>query len=704
MRGRRHDVGVCLGLAVWTIIAFGDLLWGAEYGFVTFDDPHYVVYNGHVHAGLSGQSVWWALTSFDALNWHPLTWISLQLDFTIHGLNPRGFHATNLLLHVANTLLLFLVLRRSTADVWPSAAAAALFALHPLHVESVAWITERKDVLSTFFWMLTLAAYVRYTRNPGPGRYCLVLLCLALGLMSKPMVVTLPCVLLLYDYWPLRRWPGSLAQCAIDAHGKFLNRPPFAPASVRQLVVEKIPMMLLALGSSVLTIQAGRRLIEDANRHLGFGDRVLNALTSYLVYLRQMFWPSDLAVLYLHPESGTDLAKGLVAGGLVAALTCLAMYLRKRRPYLLVGWLWYLGTLVPVIGLLQAGRQAHADRFTYVPLIGVFIALVWAVAEWSRERRLGRFVAAGATVALLGACTVISWSQLRCWRNSDLLWTRALEMSGEDPRLHFIVASEYLKNGDTHAALGHAQRLITLQPDDPDSHRLLAVILERSLKIEEAVASMKRAVELRPDSADIRRHLAKFLWLQGRIPAANDQHAAIARLEPLSAEGQNHHGLVAQRNGQYADAVRHLEEAVRLAPDNALYRCDLALALEDHKEWTAAQSEFRTALNTDPDCLAKCGALAWMLATHPNANRRDGVEAVRRARQVCSITRYRHPPFLAALAAAYAEAGQFDKAIATGEDAHRLALQAEETNFANQVGAALKLYRRGQPFRDGTQQ
>jgi tetratricopeptide (TPR) repeat protein len=695
MLSRPLQVVLSLGLIALTLIGFGDLLWGGPYDFLNFDDYDYVRDNPHVTSGLTWQGLSWALTSFSAYNWHPLTWMSLQLDSQLYGLAPRGFHATNLILHAANAVLLFHFLLRSTGAAWPAAAVAALFAVHPLHVESVAWVSERKDVLSTFFWMLTLLAYVRYAERPSVRRYLLVVLCLALGLMSKPMLVTLPCVLLLLDYWPLRRWPSA-------PPGQ--DGPRFALASAWRLVLEKIPLLLLAVGCCVLTMYAQRSLVQAGQQSIPFGLRAENALVGYVAYLRQMCWPNDLAAFYLHPYfrlspgEGLPAAEWVPAGLLLAAVTLLALLWRQRR-YLLVGWLWYLGTLVPVLGLVQVGLQARADRYTYIPLIGIFIALSWAAWESLGKRRSGRVALAVATIALLVACTTITRAQVPYWRSSATLCDRALRVSGDDRHVHAFASSLFLGLGETDAAIERAEAFRRLRPDDRRSHALLATALVRKGRLDDAVKALEEALALHPDDADFHKQLAEILWTQGKIPAALTHLAAVARLQPYSELGLNYQGIVLHHQDKVAEAVDKFEKAVRLAPQAAMHHVNLALALEDCGHKVAAGYEYRRALDLNPDWPADCNRLARTLATHPDRSRRQGKEAIRRARAACSVTNYCHPPFLETLAAAYAEAGLFEQAIETANRARMLAGEAGDKVLAERLDTALKLYKAGKPSR-----
>ncbi len=450
----------------------------------------------------------------------------------------------------------------------------------------------------------------------------------------------------------------------------------------------------------MLTVRAQGQLIENAQDYLPFNVRLLNALVSYVAYLRQMFWPSDLAVLYPHPMEQQSVALGVAAGVLLTGITLAALYWRRRRPYFLVGWLWYLGTLVPVIGLLQVGTQARADRYTYVPLIGIFVALSWGAADWLGRRRYARFALPAITAALLVACTALTWSQVRFWRNSTTLWDRALQISGDDPRLRWQLAYTSLRQGDMDVALAHAEALCKQQPDNPESHRFLATVLAEKGHLDEAVASLTRALALQPDSAASHRELAGILRSQGKIPAADAHYAVVARLEPQSVEGQHYQGILLQRAGKLDDAVRCFAEAVRLDPGGVLHHVDLALALEDQGNLPAAAAAYRRALEINSGWPKYCDRLARILAMHADPSRRDAREAIRLARASCSITDRRYPPFLETLAAAYAEAGLFKQAIATADHGRELAQQAGDQVLVERLDSALRLYSNAQPLRD----
>src|SRR5208337_1542954 len=421
---------ICLILTAVTIGAFWQL---KDNGFITYDDPAYISENPQVQGGLSRSGFLWAFSATTvAGNWHPLTWLSHMLDCQLYGVNPRGHHLTSLFIHLVNTLLLFWVWVRLTKRLWPSALVAALFAVHPLHVESVAWAAERKDVLSAFFWLTTMWAYLRYVERPGMGRYLLLPLSFALGLMAKPMLVTEPFVLLLLDYWPLGRWPQRPVVNSGRKKGKPTPGSGPHPAAWR-LAWEKAPLFVLAAISCLITIimQKGAGAVASMDK-LPLGARLSNALVAYVSYLVKMLWPRNLAVFYPHPLSGFPGWQIAGAGLLLAGVTALVLRGARRYPYLPVGWFWYLGTLAPVIGIVQVGAQAMADRYTYLPLIGVFIILAFGAADLGAGRRPRQLALAASFSLALLACLIFSWRQAGYWRNSQTIFTQDLAVTGNN--------------------------------------------------------------------------------------------------------------------------------------------------------------------------------------------------------------------------------------------------------------------------------
>ena len=760
---------ICLALGLITLGVFWPSL---TYDFLSYDDQAYVTENPHVRAGLTWPGVVWAFKSFSVTNWHPLTWLSHMLDCQLYGLKPAGHHLTNLLLHTASTLLLFLVLNRMTGALWRSAGVAALFAWHPLHVESVAWIAERKDVLSTFFFMLTLLAYERYAERsitPHASRithhvslfYLLTLLFFALGLMSKPMLVTLPFVLLLLDYWPLRRVQLST-----------LNSQ---PSTLWPLVVEKIPLLVLSAVACVLTIAAQRQgfaVVSTAGLPLSL--RIPHVLMAYVHYLGTMLLPRHLAAHYPY-VAAVPAFKVAGAATLLALLTFLAFRMAARRPYLLVGWLWYLGTLVPVIGLVQVGDQAWADRYTYIPLIGLFLAVVWGVCDLATTpaaeavRRPGPRVALGALAAMAALAMLVGTSlQLRHWKNTRTLFehaaavtqnnTRALTVLGsllaaegkpeEAKRLYMLALSYSPDNPETHFNLGkvldqqgkldesiaeYSQSLWSKQWRDK-AHILMGVALAKQHKYEQAVAHYQAALALNPESATAENNLARVLHSQGRLDEARQRYEAALKLDPQLAQAQNNLGVLLLQLGRLADGVPHLREAVRLVPGDAESQFNLAVALNQQENWKEAagifgrlapgrpndaklhcelglalthlgqtreaMSHYARALRLQPDYSEALDRLAWIAATDPRPELRNGSEAVNMAQRACELTEHKQAQYLVTLAAAYAEAGQTAEAVNAAETAGRLAAGAGQKELAEKCANLLDTVKSGKPWRE----
>ena len=474
---------ICVLLALACLLTF----WRVNLSdFVSYDDTAYVTENSHIQSGLTLKGIEWAFTTGHASNWHPLTWLSHMLDVQLFGLNPGWHHFINLLFHIANTVLLFLVLHRATKALWQSAFVAALFALHPLHVESVAWVAERKDVLSTFFWMLTMWVYLSYTARPGVVRYLSLLLCFALGLMAKPMLVTLPFVLLLLDYWPLQRLElgkqpretlNPPPQAAQKRKEKGRRRPAEAPARpavsrwalIRPLLVEKVPLCILVVLSCSVTYMVQKKGgAVGSIENFPLGVRVENAFVSYITYIAKMIWPSNLAVFYPY---GSLLPWQVVwAVSCFIAMTVMAARAAKRFPYLTVGWLWYAGTLIPVIGFVQVGRQALADRYTYVPLIGLFVMAAWGIPElarWWRHRKKVLIVFSALTIS---CCFIIAWNQVGYWRNSLTLYDHALSVTDDNDVIYYNRGNAYMALGDRERAIRDYDKAIGIDPKLPEPY------------------------------------------------------------------------------------------------------------------------------------------------------------------------------------------------------------------------------------------
>ena len=537
------------------LLAIAAVYWPVVgYPFTLFDDPDYVWLNPHVVAGLSWPGTIWAFTTLNFGNWHPLTWLSYMLDIRLFGMHAGVCHTVNVLFHAANTALLFWALKRMTGAVWRSALVAALFGLHPLHVESVAWIAERKDVLSTFFFMLTLLAYVRYvekSRVQGPRSkvfYGLALLWFALGLMSKPMLVTLPFVLLLLDYWPLKR----ILQLS----------------SFKHLLLEKLPFFALSIVSCVITYlaQAAGGAVKGISV-VPFGLRIENALVSYLAYLEKMVWPASLAVFY--PYSWLEPASVATAAFLLLVISGLVIFYLRRRPYLAVGWLWFLGTLVPVIGLVQIGAQALADRYTYVPLIGIFIAIAWGLGELAGNSPMRRATLTIVSVAAVAMCMRCSAVQVRFWQNTETLARHALAVTANNDNMQVLLGTALLEEGKFAEGASHLSEAVKLNPGNFRAQSNLALALADEGKIVEAIKTYRVAIGMYPREAKPHYMLGNLLSRQGNFAEAIAEYQTTLRIEPNNPLALNDFAwLLATapearfRNG--AEAVKLAERACRV--------------------------------------------------------------------------------------------------------------------------------------------
>ncbi len=659
---------VCVLLAAITFAVFGQTL-GHE--FVNYDDGLYVYENPVVVRGLSLKGIEWAFTHTVASNWHPLTMMSHMLDCQLYGLSAGGHHLTNLLLHAAAVIVLFLVLRRMTGSLWRAAFVAAVFAIHPLRVESVAWVAERKDVLSGLFFMLTLWAYTRYAQKQSsvgsPERaaavwfksvdYYLVLLLFSLGLMCKPMLVTLPFVLLLLDRWPLGRLGGR----EVTNSGR-------AGADRRRgnhLFVEKLPLLGLAVASCAVTILAQRRALRSSDE-LALSLRVGNALLSYVAYLGQMLWPSNLAVLYPFASGRVEVSGVALSLALLVGISAGCLVLGRRRPYLQTGWLWYLVMLLPVIGIIQVGLQARADRYTYLPEIGLLLLVTWTAADLCARWRFRRLLLGGGSAIILVALLVCARTQTSYWRNSESLWTHTLACTAD--------------NAVAHNDLGQ----VLFQKKRPD----------------EAIAHFRMALQIKPDYAEAHHNFGNALLQAGRADEAMLQYRQALDVNPEDARSHNNLGYLLLEKKRVDEAIVHFERALKIRPDYAEAHYNCGDALLRRGQVGQAIGHYREALRFKPDSVAVLDRLAWLLATSRDAHIRNGMQAVTYAKHACELTHYGVRALLSTLAAAYAEAGRFDDAIAAAQEACALARAAGNWNLLEKDQRLLDLYRAHQAYRE----
>jgi protein O-mannosyl-transferase len=641
-------VSLLLVALIWMV--FGQTL---HHDFVNYDDPSYVYENAMVTSGITPAGLRSAFSEPHARNWHPLTTISHMLDCELFGLKPGAHHAVNVLLHSAAAVLLLLVLARMTGAFWCSAFVAAVFAIHPLRAESVAWIAERKDVLSGFFFVLSLGAYHHFTRRRSVARYAVLAIAVVLGLMSKPMLVTLPVVLLLLDYWPLGRF---------SAPGVW---------TARSLIVEKLPLFALAAlaGMATLLIQkTGGAMTES----LPFGWRVANAFVSCIAYLRDLFWPAALAPFYPHPEGSISALATAGAVAAVVAITALAIWRRRENPYLLTGWLWYLCMLVPVVGIVSVGAQARADRYTYLPQIGVLIALTWAARDLTASWRYRTAVLGACAAAVIGLLAWQAHAQTARWRDSATLWAHTLAVTTDNDVAHNNVGDLHTRRGETEQALREYEKALEIRSRSRRGrydfllalyHSNVGTALQRKGAYAEAVRHYEQAIELQPDYAEAHLNLGGALAEQGKLDASIATYRNLLQMQPENAQAHSDLATVLLQSGAERDAVTHYEAALKIAPNAA------------------------TPLNN----------LGWLLATSRDPAVRNPTRAVALVRR--AIDASGEDAFLLhKLAASLAATGDFRKAEETAQRALQLANATGDAALAAELQRNLSVYRADRPL------
>ena len=665
LSSRGITLGIYLFLAVISLIVFGQTI---RYDFVNFDDDLYVYNSPAVKAGLTIKGIWFAFSRPHARNWHPLTTMSHMLDCQLYGLNAGGHHATNIILHTIAVLLLFRVLQQMTGAVWKSAFVAALFAVHPLHVESVAWVSERKDVLSAVFFLLMLDAYNRYARAASITHYLVVAVLFVAGLMSKPMLVSAPIVLLLLDYWPLRRFEQSSSTTG-KAQGLSSNQRRI----VRRLVLEKIPLLILSVGACIITFVLQKRA-TGAISPLPFLWRVQNAFASYVIYVWKTLWPTHLAVFYPHPNDTLAIWELILAAGFLLAVTCAAIVLRREQPYLFTGWFWYLGMLVPVIGLVQVGEQGHADRYTYIPQIGLFLLAVWLAADVTAVRQSGSRFAVAIAAVIIVALAWAAFVQTSYWRNSETLWSHALAVTSNNDVAHNNLGYLCVDRDELDKAISHFEAAARIRSGKRDAHydvgsafvqMNLADSLARKGQSEEAMVHYEEAIKLQPNYADAYYNRGSVFFATGRIDEAITDWEKTLELEPNHPDAHTGLGNALLRKGSLQEAIAHYEKALALAPEDPHSRNNLA----------------------------------WVLVTASDSSIRNGARAVGFAQEAVQLSGGREPRFLRTLAAAYAESGRFSEAVAVAKQAVLIARMEGKADVANHLQKDLVLYRGRLPLR-----
>jgi tetratricopeptide (TPR) repeat protein len=655
---RGITIAICLALAAVTLAVFAQTI---RYDFVNFDDDLYVYDSPVIKSGLTIKGALFAFTSPHARNWHPLTTISHMLDCQLWGLQAGGHHATNAILHVIAVLVLFRVLQNMTGAVWKSAIVASLFAIHPLHVESVAWVSERKDVLSALFFFLTLGAYVRYACRPSIWRYLLVAVLLTAGLMSKPMLVSVPVILLLLDYWPLDRIRSRASKTRrrkSEVHNQW---------SVKGLVLEKIPLFILSAGSCLVTFMIQKRA-AGAIPPLPWLWRIENAAASYVLYVWQTLWPARLAVFYPHPNNTLPEWHFVLVSGILAGATVAAIVIRRSRPYVFTGWFWYVVMLVPVIGLVQVGEQGHADRYTYLPHIGLFLLAVWGVADVTTIHRSASRIVVAATLVIIFALACAAFVQVRYWRNSETLWTHALAVTSNNDFAHNNLAYLLVDRGKLDDAISHFEAAAEIRSHKTDTHYNVG-------------------------SAFVEMNLADALARKGQSDEAMFHYEKAIRLEPNYADAYYNRGNLFFAKGRIDEAMADWEKTLQLQPNDAGAHTCLGNAFLRRSSLKEAIAHYETAVALDPQDPHSRNNLGWILATSSDAGVRDGAKAVDLAQQAVALSGSRDPQFLRTLAAAYAESGRFAEAIPTAQQAAATAGMQGKRGLAKRVEEDLLLYR-----------
>jgi protein O-mannosyl-transferase len=711
-RQRRRVILVCVFLVLAVLAVFGQT---ARFEFVNYDDGKYVYENQVVQGGLTWRGLCWAFSYSEIGHWHPLTWLTHMADCQCYGLWAGGHHITNLVLHAISTVFLFLTMLRMTGALWRSAFAAAVFSVHPLRAESVAWIAERKDVLSGVFFMLTLWTYLNYVGRPSPLRYLAMAASFALGLLAKNMLVTVPLLLLLLDWWPL----GRMRSSCHEQTGQASSGTPFLG-----LVREKIPLLLLSAASCLATICSSEK-IEEAFRTPTLA-RIENAPVSYLVYMRQMFCPTSLASVYPFPHDGPPVGEVLGALALLTAVTLIVVANRVQRPFLLVGWLWYLGMLLPAIGIVQISYYAHADRYTYLPSIGLAIAGIWLIGDWTKGWRHRHLILGSAGFVVVSVLAFLGYVQTTHWRDSETLWTQALKCNPDNRFAHYNLGIILLSKDKTDEAIAHFRRAVEIYPGATEAWNNLGQALFKKGEKKEAIAQFRRALEVDSNHDLARCNLATALAEVGQLDEAADQYRQVLQREPDLVMAHNALAVTLDRLGHTEEAIAEYRRVLKSEPADIEVLNHLGLALAKAGKLDEASETYREAIRIEPryadayfnlgaalsqkgeirqaiDCWQQCLAiqpyqpivqnkLAWLLATAQDVSLRDGAKAVALAESANDLTSGGDPVILHTLASAYEESKRFPDALATARRAHELALALTNAALAATLEKDIQRY------------
>ena len=676
---------VIAALVITTLIAYAPI---RHNGFVNYDDSGYITENPNVRGGITRTSIVWAFTKPHSFMWHPLTTLSHMLDCQLFGLNPLGHHSVSVLIHIANALLLFLILTNVTGTTWASAFVAAVFALHPLQVESVAWAAERKTVLSGLFWLLTMAAYIRYARKPGFGRYMLLLFVFGLCIMTKPTVVTLPFVLLLLDYWPLERIRRGQSVTATSK-------------SAIWLIAEKVPLLAMSAALSVITIiaQKGGEAVISLDT-IPLDTRIANMFSSYIKYIGKLVWPSDLAVFY--PSSYPAIPKTTTAVYILLfiLISAISIYAGRRRKYMAVGWLWFVGTLVPMIGLVQSGFQAMANRYMYISMVGLLIIIALAGKELIAKHPRLKTIAAIMGVISLSCLLVLTRMQVRHWQNSLTLFEYALKTTKNNPVIEtYYGCALFYEAGRLDEAEKHLSNAVRLSPTYAKALSNLGRVYIMQGKTDEAISCFTNLLRQNENSADTHYDLALSLGMGKKYDEAIKHLAKTLEIEPNYPDADNKMGIALLATGKPDDSIRYFDEALRINKDKSEVYGNLGTAYMRLGKYGPGIYNFNKAVEQKPDSIVNLNRLAWALATVEDTSLRDANKAIDAARRACELTGNNDAEYLDTLAVTYAAAGRFEEAKATANKALSIAKSSGREDLASEIQERIKLYETEQPYR-----
>jgi tetratricopeptide (TPR) repeat protein len=675
---------ICIGLVAATLAAYEPI---RHNDFVNYDDRLYITENPNVNKGLTVDSVVRAFTKPYALNWHPVTWLSHIVDCEIYGLNPVGHHITSVVIHTVNSVLLFWVLWRMTKATWASGFVAAVFALHPVHVESVAWAAERKDVLSGLFWILTMLAYVRYAERPNLKRYSLVLLAFAMGLMSKPIAVTLPFVLLLLDWWPLERIGVSGGQS-----------PPYT-SSAKQILIEKVPLFAMSAVSSVITLiaqRSGGAVIALEKIPLGY--RIANMFFSYIRYIGKTLWPDRLAVLYPHPHINPSGVTAIICALLFVLITVFSIDIGRRRKYIAAGWLWFLGALVPVIGLVQVGSQGIADRYMYLPMTGLLIIVAWGVKDFVAHRPRWRIASAVSAGVILLSAIMLTRTQVRYWRNSITLFEHTLEVTENNAGAETMYGGALTDAGRYDEALLHLSNAVRINPLLPEARNSIGKVLINQGRFAEGIECFKELIRMKQDYAEGYYNLGTALGIQGKYDEAIKNFARAIELNPEYPDAQKRMGTALLAAGRPKEAIEYLQKSLRINPYETVVYVSISIAYIKTGNYEQAFENWAKAEELQLNSDYVFNNPAWLIATAGDVSAEDANNAIEFAERACDKTGYNQANLLDTLAAAYAAGGRFDEAVTTAQKAIDAAKARGQDELAGAIQKRIELYRAGQRY------